>query len=244
MNETNNQQQAGGRPLAAVLTPWLQTPTERPLTVVVEFAVRGAARYLSHAQLSRVWERACVRAGLPLAYSQGFNPHVRMSLPLPKSVGLATEVDVVCIQLSPPKDGSSELTATSLQDRLTQELTEGLVIQQLVLVEGKAVLYPEQVTYQIPCRVGARQREAINTVLQAETISMERRKGDRGQTKTIDLRPYIEDVAFVPPGLEVLCQINATGSIRIDEIQNIFRIDNTDLEDAITRTVVQWRARA
>jgi hypothetical protein len=57
------------------------------------------------------------------------------------------------------------------------------------------------------------------------------------------VRPYIEDVTITSRGLDVLCKINATGSIRIDEIQKLLAVSDADLTDAVTRTAVRWRAR-
>ena len=40
----------------------------------VRFAKRGKVRFLSHRDLARVWERALRRAGIRVAYSEGFSP--------------------------------------------------------------------------------------------------------------------------------------------------------------------------
>ena len=46
----------------------------------VTFAKGPQLKYISHLDLSLAWERALRRAGMPLAYSQGFNPQARLQL--------------------------------------------------------------------------------------------------------------------------------------------------------------------
>jgi len=62
------------------------------LKVRLRFEKTGPARYISHLDLMRTFQRAFRRAGLPLAYSEGFNPHPYLSVARPLPVG----VDSVC----------------------------------------------------------------------------------------------------------------------------------------------------
>ena len=70
------------------------------------FEKTGRAIYISHLDLMRTMQRAFLRAGLPLAYSQGFNPHARMRVLLPLSVGMASfceRMDVLLREELPPE---------------------------------------------------------------------------------------------------------------------------------------------
>ena len=60
-----------------------------------EFSVTGDLRFISHRDTVRVFQRALARAALPVAYSEGFNPHPRLSLPLPRAVGVASEAELM-----------------------------------------------------------------------------------------------------------------------------------------------------
>ena len=57
-------------------------------------------KFLSHLDLMRLWERALRRAGLPLAYSEGFTPHPRIALAAPLSVGVTSEAELMDVFLS------------------------------------------------------------------------------------------------------------------------------------------------
>ncbi len=42
--------------------------------VRLRFAKLGKVRFTSHRDVARIWERALRRAGLPVAYTEGFSP--------------------------------------------------------------------------------------------------------------------------------------------------------------------------
>ena len=69
------------------------------------FAIAGDLRYLSHRDTMRAWQRVFVRAQMPLRYSQGFNPHLRFSLPLPRPALLLHEPRPVQLE---PRLGAPE----------------------------------------------------------------------------------------------------------------------------------------
>ena len=53
--------------------------------------------FISHLDIMRLWERAFNRAGIPLAYSEGFNPHPRISLAVPLALGITSEAELMDI---------------------------------------------------------------------------------------------------------------------------------------------------
>jgi radical SAM-linked protein len=57
---------------------------------------RGARlKYISHLDLIRLWHRAFRRAGLELAYSEGFNPHPRIQIAAPLPLGVTGESELM-----------------------------------------------------------------------------------------------------------------------------------------------------
>ena len=53
----------------------------------IRWSKQGRVRYVSARDLSSVWERALRRADLPIAYSEGFTPHAKVSFPDALPVG-------------------------------------------------------------------------------------------------------------------------------------------------------------
>jgi radical SAM-linked protein len=88
--------------LGLVATPRTQ-PEQHPPPVQwlrVKYAKRGRARFTSHRDFGRAFERALRRAGVPMAYSSGFSPHPRISYPNASPTGAASEAEYLEIGLA------------------------------------------------------------------------------------------------------------------------------------------------
>ncbi len=66
----------------------------------VKYAKRGRARFTSHRDFGRAFERALRRAGVPMAYSSGFSPHPRISYANASPTGAASEAEYLEIGLA------------------------------------------------------------------------------------------------------------------------------------------------
>ena len=66
----------------------------------IRYAKRGRLRFTSHRDFARAFERALVRAAIPMAYSSGFNPHPRISYAGASPTGAASEAEYLEIGLS------------------------------------------------------------------------------------------------------------------------------------------------
>lgn len=73
-----------------------------PQRVRITFSEGEPVRYISHLDLLRAWERIIRRAGLPLAYSLGFNPHPKIVIAMPLPVGCTGEREQVDVILDRP----------------------------------------------------------------------------------------------------------------------------------------------
>lgn len=65
----------------------------------IRYAKRGPMRFTSHRDFARAFERAVRRAGLPVAYSQGFTPHPKISYASAAPTGTASEAEYLEIAL-------------------------------------------------------------------------------------------------------------------------------------------------
>lgn len=83
----------------------------------VRYTQHGKARFLSSRDVARVAERAVRRAGVPVAYSQGFSPRPRLHFGLALSTGYESDAEYLDVDLDPDRDGprSPEAVAAALQ---------------------------------------------------------------------------------------------------------------------------------
>ena len=70
--------------------------------IQITFREEDPVKYISHLDLIRAWERILRRAGMPVAYSQGFNPHPRITVAMPLPVGCTGEREVIDVLLDEP----------------------------------------------------------------------------------------------------------------------------------------------
>ncbi len=85
------------------------------------YAKYGDAKYVSHLDLIRLFSRSFKRAQIPLTYSEGFNPHPKMAIGLPLSVGVTSECEYMDAETERP------LSREDL-DELNRRLPMGLHI--------------------------------------------------------------------------------------------------------------------
>lgn len=85
----------------------------------------GNARYISHLDLMRLFQRAFKRAGLPLTHTQGFNPRPSVSIALPLSLGVESHCELLDFELEELVD------CAEIQERLNQTLVSGVRILQV-----------------------------------------------------------------------------------------------------------------
>ena len=108
--------------------PEQQAPPVQRLRV--RYAKRGRLRFTSHRDFSRAFERAIVRARVPMAYSSGFNPHPRISYAGASPTGAASEAEYLEIGLAREVDPAEVLTA------LDEALPHGLDVLEVVESRG------------------------------------------------------------------------------------------------------------
>ena len=169
----------------------------------LRFAKTGKIRWTSHRDLARIWERAIRRARLPIAYSQGFNPHPKLHFGLALSTGhesVAEYIDLDLDDASPDLPGPGELA--ELPARLTEVLPVGVEVTAVGVIASNATSLQQAVVsseWDIEIRAVAPDlvAEAIERALAAETITITRQR--KGRDVTDNVRPYLLDLAVLGP---------------------------------------------
>ena len=90
--------------------------------VRIRFSKTGKVKYISHLDLCRTFRTAFVRAGIPIWYSQGFNPHPKMVFATTVAVGHESFCELLDIKITSPMDEEE------LRDRLDKQLTKDISI--------------------------------------------------------------------------------------------------------------------
>ncbi|GBG56458.1 hypothetical protein SPFL3102_00260 [Sporomusaceae bacterium FL31] len=178
-------------------------------------------RYISHLDYARVIERAIRRANLPVAYSEGFNPHMKISFASALAVGVTSEAEYLDIELN------QAVAAAEVQERLSAQLPAGLRLKKAKYVDQKTPALMAVVNlaqYKVIAPAGsdfAMIEKAVaefNQALEVRYI----RESPKGK-KEIDVKDYVEqDIAVEQKdGLVILSmtiKITPTGSVKPGEV--------------------------
>lgn len=224
--------------------------------VLIEFKVRGNLRFLSHAEMVRVFQRACVRAGIKVLYSEGFNPRLKLSLPLPRSVGIEVDDDLLCFRIE-ISTGAQEYKSyglltestsdlcTLVKTRLSEQLPDGFELLTVRTAKAKASIQPCLAAYLLAVRaeyLNEKLKSRIKCLLASENLNLQRRMGpENSKFKNVDVRPFLKSIELDDTGITVECKISLAGSIRLDEILELLELDYGMLSAPIRRTRVQWQ---
>jgi radical SAM-linked protein len=109
----------------------------------IRYAKEGPARYLSGLELQSLWGRVFRRAGLPLAYTQGFNPAPKLSLSPALPVGAESECEYLEGEFSLP------VPAAEVLAKLPAHLPAGI---RLLEAKGVPPGTPRLSDYDLACR--------------------------------------------------------------------------------------------
>jgi len=181
--------------MMAALCPSVEPPASAGnpparFRVAVEFAVEDDLRFLSHRDEVRLLTRAVTRAGWPLAYSKGFNPRPRLTVPLPRTVGMAAMRQIALIDLAQPR------SSTELHTSLRAQLPPGYDLHRVISPASRRTPHAEAVTYHVELdEADARSVEArLTTVLGQRALPVTREHGPDRPSQPIDIRPYIDQL--------------------------------------------------
>ena len=182
----------------------------------VRFSRGEKLKYISHLDLMRLWERALRRAGIPMAYSEGFSPHPRISLAAPLPIGVTSEAELMDVVTDRAVSPYFFVQNTKRQLPAGIELFEVL---QIPLTAPSLQAQAQFIDYRVSVRSDKNVDEvqrAITTLLQAEKLPWHHMR-DTGP-KHYDLRPLIEDLWLLDwkervftLGMRLRCDSHGTG---------------------------------
>lgn len=158
----------------------------------VRFGRGPEVKFISHLDVMRFWERAFRRARIPLAYSEGFSPHPRISLAAPLPVGVTSEAELMDIMVS------RWVSPQWFTDAVNQQLTPGFEILGVSSVSPTIPSLQSRLHYAEYRVEAAADREtqdvesAISRLLSLESLPWQHKR-DTGQ-RNYDLRPLIDDL--------------------------------------------------
>lgn len=194
--------------------------------------------------MMRVTERTAIRAGLPLAYSQGFNPRPVLSLVCPRPVGVASRDDLLVVSLAEP------MQAEDLLRRLNRHVPRGMEFVRAGTLAGKGTPRPVRADYELrlPPRAAPDVQARLDDLDRRESWPVERlRSAGRRKRRapaaprTLDLKPMVAQVGCSGGTLRWVLVPQGDQWARPGELLGLLGLDpRVDLA-GVVRTAVRYQ---
>ena len=161
----------------------------------IRFCRGQEVKFISHLDIMRLWQRALRRADISLAYSEGFNPHPRISLAAPLPIGVTSEAELMDILFSRWVSPHFFIAAVS------QQLPPGIKILQVYQIAPSQPSLQSQVgyaEYKVDVETEKEQKDiesALTSLLSVKHLPWQHQR-DTGK-RSYDLRPLIDDLRFI-----------------------------------------------
>lgn len=199
------------------------------------YAKEEEAKFIAHLDLAKVFERAMRRAGIAMAYSEGFNPHPKISFGSALAVGVEGEREYLDVEVL------SDLELSEILGRLQEQLPKGIRILEGKVIDPHAkalmaVLNDAAYRIRVPMALPITQDrldEAVLSWLGRESVDYVRHNKKKFTEKNI--RPWVRELQGKIQGDEVVfkleVEIGNAGTVRPEEVVGSLReLENLPLD--------------
>ena len=161
---------------------------ETPQMVRVKFCKTGAAQYMSHLDLQRTFVHVLNRARLPLWYTQGYNPRMKMVFSTPLPVGAESVCEYLDLRLE------RKMPLEEIMKRLNHELTEEMRVLQVYFPQSKFsdIGFSEYEYKIVTTNMSDELAKKIDDTLHTSPIKV--MKHSKSGDKLTDIYPLIEKI--------------------------------------------------
>jgi len=149
------------------------------------FEKTGRAKYISHLDLNRCMLRIFRRSGLPIWYTEGFNPHPYFSFALALSLGFESDCEILDFNLN------EDISYETIKERLNAVMPAGMKISRVYTPKMKITAIAKA-EYRVELLSDSPEilLKDVKKLHAAEEILIDK-KTKKG-IKTVDLKPSIE----------------------------------------------------
>lgn len=156
------------------------------MRAMIRFGKQPRLRFISHLDLQRFFQRALNRTGLPIAWTQGFNPHPILSFGSALALGWTSEYEILDVKLSAP------MGRKRTEDAMRAALPVDLPVLEVRMVDDRhpapmAMVRASDYEIALSGETAAATLDAAEEFLRRESV-MAMRKTKSGE-REVDIRP-------------------------------------------------------
>lgn len=166
--------------------------------ILTKFTKQDRMKFISHLELISVIERAFRRADIPLKFTQGFNPHPKISFAAPLPVGVSSESEYLTVEIQ------DEIDIDVFKNKVNMQLPKGIKFLKCRYIDSKSkslMSIVEDATYIVKCIIEDNydSSDIDNTVkdfLNRKEI-LYKKIGKRKKEKIVNIREFIKNIIIL-----------------------------------------------
>ncbi len=207
------------------------------------FSKTGNLRFISHLDLARTMGRIMIRAGVPIWYSEGFNPRPKMVFSLPLSIGTESICEFMDFKIT------SDMPCEEIARRISEEFTSEMKVNGVWYPEHslKEIEYAEYEIIINSKHAGNELASGIEDLMSSPLVIT---KNSKGKEKEVDIYPLIKSkhAEYVDGAVKITAMLCCNSAeylnpeLLVKAISDRFGIDFTDVATeyyTVTRTKVK-----
>ena len=181
------------------------------------FSKRDRAKYISHLDMTRLFQRAVRRTGITMWYTEGFHPHLYMTFSLPLSLGIESDCESVDMRLI------DEISLEGVKERLNAALPQGVEVCDVREPVMKANVIASS-RYAVKLFGLSKKKAEMEEFLAKPEILMIK-KGKAGE-KTVNVKPWIYEYSVSESGKDLELSLSLasgnTNTLNPQMLLNVF----------------------
>ena len=183
------------------------------MRMLIRFGKNPRLRFISHLDLQRFLHMALNRTGLPIKYSEGFNPHPIMAFGSALALGWTSEYEVLDVRLSAP------MGRKRCEEAMRFALPDDLPVLEVRLVEDRypsvmAQVYAADYMIRLSGDTAQAVIDAVPAFLAEESVPA--MKKTKSGEKEINIRPLALDVQPCEGGLSARLMLTEKDALKAD----------------------------
>ncbi len=178
------------------------------MRIIARFEKNEAARYVSHLDVQRLFQRAMHRAKLPMAYSQGFNPHPLVSFATALAVGYTSSSEWVDVKLN------KDITEQEFINTINGSLPNGFFVKEAKIVPDNAkslTAIMQAAEYEITA--SHIDENAFSKLMSGEIVVTKKTKAGM---KEVNIRPDVLSFDIDGNKIKLKGRLDAAGSLNVE----------------------------
>lgn len=200
------------------------------MRMLIRFGKNPRLRFISHLDLQRFLHMALNRTGLPIMYSQGFNPHPVMAFGSALALGWTSEYEILDVKLSVP------MGRKRCEEGMRKALPADLPVLEVKLVDDKfpsamSQVFASDYHVKLSGENALIVAEQIPLFMASDTV-MATKKSKSGE-KEVNIRPMALDIELTSDGFDARLMLTEKDTLKADLLVNtLCRMAGVDGVDA------------